>query len=583
MNRIIFSKMSLPLVLLTVLSLTVKVQRVEAIGTVYIRSDGSIEGTDKIQRSGKVYTFTDDIYDEIVVEISNVIIDGRGYTLQGTGTFRSKGVSLSNISNVTVVGINVRAFYYGVYLDSTSCCVIAGNNVTDNSFACILWHTSDDTVDGNNIVNNRNDGINVWDCSNNVISDNNISGNNHGIILSSCYRSNVTNNDMMNNFCGVSLQSSSNNTLRNNVLGNNFYGLEVIGYGSGDHLPYFIQDIDPSNTVNGKPVCYWVNHHNEQVELDAGYVALVNCTNITVKDLTLKNNAQGVVLVDTDNSRIQNLTITNNEHGTYLYRSHGNVICDTDVSNTHVGIFLVSSVENNIVHNTVTNAREGIFLSYSSYNNITDNSIAHNSVRGIMVGLSRKNNIAYNNVTDNMMAGIGISSDGKGTLEDNLVHHNNLINNTCGVRLGDTSGNKCYPNNFIKNRKQAEVHTSIGSRSWGNIWNSDYPSLGNYWSDHNPPDMNKDKIGDLHYAIEIDRSDTYPLIYPYEFYQPSFTPKPDINNDTTVNIIDVATVAKAFTCKPGDSNWNPLTDMDINEIIDIVDISKVAKDFGKTA
>jgi parallel beta-helix repeat protein len=318
------------------------------------------------------------------------------------------------------------------------------------------------------------------------------------------------------------LFSSSNNTLRSNVLDNNSYGLEVSEFlYLGNQLSYFIQDIDASNTINGKPVCYWVNHNNEQVALDAAYVALVNCTNIIVKDLNLKNNVQGMVLACTNNSRIQNLNITNNGHGIYLYRSCNNIICDSNLSNNQVGISLESSFENNIVYNNVTKATEGILLSYSSNNNITNNNIANNKCRGVFVGLSSENNIAYNNITDNKMAGIGISSDGKGTLEKNLIHSNNLINNTCGVQLGDTSGNKCYHNNFVNNTEQASVHVSIGSVSHGNIWDNGYPSGGNYWSNYTGIDLysgpyqnetGSDGIGDRPHTINSNNTDHYPLM-----------------------------------------------------------------------
>ena len=53
---------------------------------VYIRADGSVEpSTAPIERSGNVYTFTGDIQGSIFVERDNVVIDGRGFVLQGTG------------------------------------------------------------------------------------------------------------------------------------------------------------------------------------------------------------------------------------------------------------------------------------------------------------------------------------------------------------------------------------------------------------------------------------------------------------------------------------------------------------------
>ena len=63
----------------------------KAESTIYIRADGSVEGTDKIQRDGDGYTFLGDIsidgsgIDCIVVERDNIIVDGAGYTLEGAG------------------------------------------------------------------------------------------------------------------------------------------------------------------------------------------------------------------------------------------------------------------------------------------------------------------------------------------------------------------------------------------------------------------------------------------------------------------------------------------------------------------
>ena len=56
----------------------------------------------------------------------------------------------------------------------------------------------------------------------------------------------------------------------------------------------------------------------------------------------------------------------------------------------------------------------------------------------------------------------------------------------------------------------------------------------------------------------------------------------DLNKDGTVNILDIALVAKAYGTIPGDDNWNEIADLDNNERIDILDIATVAKDYGKT-
>jgi parallel beta-helix repeat protein len=441
-------------------------------------------------------------------KISGFTIQRAGFTPWGSDS----GIYVESSDNVVTDNIIVNNDDWGIWLNSSSSNnTITYNNITDNWRGCMLMNALGNNLIGNDITNHGQDGIYVWNSSNNIISANNISENVHGISLDSSYSNNLTGNKIMDNLYGISLLSSSNNMLRNNVLKDNSYGLEVGGFlYLGNQLSYFIQDIDASNTVNERPICYWVNHHNEQVALDAGFVGLVSCTNITVRNLNLKNNALGMVLACTNNSQIQNLNITNNDHGIYLYHSFGNTIFDSHISNNHVGISLETSFGNDIVYNRVTEADEGILLSYSSNNNVAYNNIANNKYRGVFVGLSSENNIAYNNITDNEMAGIEISSDGIGTLENNSIHNNNLINNTCGVRLGDTSGNKCYQNNFINNTKQASVYISIGSVGYGNVW--DNGMEGNYWSDYNGTDSDHNGIGDTPYIIDENNQDNYPLM-----------------------------------------------------------------------
>jgi hypothetical protein len=56
----------------------------------------------------------------------------------------------------------------------------------------------------------------------------------------------------------------------------------------------------------------------------------------------------------------------------------------------------------------------------------------------------------------------------------------------------------------------------------------------------------------------------------------------DVTGDGKVDIIDIATIAKAYGSYPGHPKWNPNADLDDNNKIDIMDIAKAAKNYGKT-
>src|SRR4030066_1953953 len=64
------------------------------LGSVYISNDGSVVGTNTIQRNGNIYTLTANISGGIQVQKSNIVIDGVGYTVQGNGAGR--GLDLTN-------------------------------------------------------------------------------------------------------------------------------------------------------------------------------------------------------------------------------------------------------------------------------------------------------------------------------------------------------------------------------------------------------------------------------------------------------------------------------------------------------
>ncbi|MDH5374423.1 MAG: BMP family ABC transporter substrate-binding protein [Candidatus Bathyarchaeota archaeon] len=58
--------------------------------------------------------------------------------------------------------------------------------------------------------------------------------------------------------------------------------------------------------------------------------------------------------------------------------------------------------------------------------------------------------------------------------------------------------------------------------------------------------------------------------------------KTDLNFDGKVNILDIATAAKAFGSYPGHGRWDPMVDVNGDNKIDIRDIARVAKNFGET-
>jgi len=168
------------LVLFSILVPLSKVNIVKAESTIYIRADGSVEGTDKIQRDGNVYAFTGDISIDsgdcgIEVDRDNIVIDGAGFALQGTAAYISRGIDLSSRSNVTVKNMEIRNFMDGIYLVPSSNNTITGNYITANTDSGIWTAGVSNNITGNHIANN-NIGI-LFEGSHDLIYHNNFINN----------------------------------------------------------------------------------------------------------------------------------------------------------------------------------------------------------------------------------------------------------------------------------------------------------------------------------------------------------------------------------------------------------------------
>jgi len=203
---------------------------------------------------------------------------------------------------------------------------IASNNVTIRGF----------TIQNSGVIlqpwfENLNKGIDVSNSDNVTISDNIIRNNQIGIhVYSFSDYAILSENLIVNNVWGISLDHSRYSRLRNNNMTENAFNFHVWGEG---FLDRYIHDIAASNTVNRKFIYYWVNEKNKQVPSDAGYVGLVNSTNIVVKNLNLSNNSAPLLLVYTTNSAIRNVVTSNTENALLMESSNNNVIYENTFRN----------------------------------------------------------------------------------------------------------------------------------------------------------------------------------------------------------------------------------------------------------
>ncbi|MCW7070712.1 MAG: right-handed parallel beta-helix repeat-containing protein, partial [Methanophagales archaeon] len=301
---------------------------------------------------------------------------------------RRSGIYLDESNNNTLMNNIVSNNWCGIYLDESNNNTFMNNSASNNEVGIVLDDSNNNTLMNITMSNNNEIGIGLQDSSNNTLMNNSASNNEqHCIYLINSSNNALINNIVSNNGLGIYLKDSSNNTLMNNIVSNNRWSGIYLAESSNNTLTdnevsdnevgvtfedsshiklannTFVNDglivyksyenTVQGNTVNGKPLVY-LEDAADQTITNAGQVILVNCDNITAKNLNLSNSDVGVKLYGTDNSTIKNINSSNNLVGIYMVKSNNNTLMNITASNIGSGIYLENSSNNMLTNITAS-------------------------------------------------------------------------------------------------------------------------------------------------------------------------------------------------------------------------------------
>lgn len=411
--------------------------------------------------------------------LNNVVINGKDPAYLHAGY-----IGLVACSNVVVKNFSLSDNCQGLLLAGCHDCTVTLNSFINNTVGIDLEFSDGNTVINNKNISNAQCGILIENSNSNTVTGslnncdlaiqlensafNNIdsctlNGNNDGLALISSTGNTISSNKIKNSLeYGLVLENSANNIFYSNSLTNNKYNLAV--FSTLYDVTDYYQKMDSSNTINGKPVYYLVGSNGMVIDGNSnkykkgvGYLALVYCNNITVKNVKLSDNNDGILIVYSHNCKVTNNTIFNNYNGIELLEGgSANTIQNNNVNNNkYSGIYIEDANYNTIKNNRVNNSNIGFYIHYSSGNRIDSNQIKNNVYGIVLTEDSNNNKFSSNTITDNgvgMVLKLPHSGD---DCENNTITENTISNNDVGLQSEFASNNHLNFNVITNNKDMA--------------------------------------------------------------------------------------------------------------------------------
>ncbi|MDH7563458.1 MAG: NosD domain-containing protein [Candidatus Bathyarchaeota archaeon] len=285
-----------------------------------------------------------------------------------------------------------------------------------------------------------------------------------------------------------------------------------------------------------------------------GNVVTITAPNARIEGFIIQNSGRqnwdsGVYIAEGANSsNISGNIVSDNYVGILVYKSSNCTVRDNIVrSNLDDGIRLKNSHANTISRNTIhANAFYGVNLHDSNGNMISDNSVSNN-IYGFCVNRNSDGNVATrNSFFSNSYLGVGVywysdnnvisyntisnSSHGADLFwnsASNFICANTFSNNDYGLWLDHSDDSFIFYNSFIDNNQQA--HSNKAKNFLDNGFE------GNYWSNFNGTDENRDGIGDTSYTVTSSNVDRYPLMGAFSSFNISASYSIDVISNSTIN------------------------------------------------
>ena len=380
-----------------------------------------------------VYVLTNDIVNStssvcIDIQSSDVIFDGQGFVVDGTGS--GDGIKVYNysvtVSNITIRNVTLSEWSSGINVYGSKNVNLINLVITNGIVAVEISSSNNLTINNSLLEDNTHGGVNARYSENLVISGNIIQNNGEGPWTYSGVQidnsNDVTISDnyfFENGYRGIYLGSTDNVTISNNSILNSYSDGILI---SGTNVNVILE--------------------NNTVQFSGGNGFSIGSSNITIESCISESNRGNGVRIEGSNIIILNCTILDNENdGTSIYQSSNITFENNTISgNSNVGVQIYGSEYITLLNCSILNNEGGIQIFGSTTGLIfVSNNISGNEGNGFYID-SSEDILISSNIIENG-GSIFLRNLRNSTIRNNIIEDY--------IDLWDSSGNEFINNSFI--------------------------------------------------------------------------------------------------------------------------------------
>jgi len=335
---------------------------------------------------------------------------------------------------------------------------ISNNDMSEYSSVSIHLESSDNnTIRNNTFIMSYSTTISLTDSNYNKIIDNTITSSYSSRILVENSRANHLSNNNISS--GMRVYNSSRIEITDNEIGGEvnldvstlvtitgnqysgtakYHGLSI----NGDRLEHWDSHVIDSNHINGRPILFLANESDLEVKSDSAQVILFNCSNITLKGLSMNYLSMPIQVAFSSNLTIYDNDLSDNNIALSVYNSISINFTDNNCSGNLVALSAHDSAGIDFNYNNCSGG--DLYLYNLTGSTISGNFLAGGVNNGIHLENSRKVKIIDNDLSD-MNLGVYMLNS-----HENLIANNTLnINHMYCFYLSGSDNNTLRANRCI--------------------------------------------------------------------------------------------------------------------------------------